>query len=384
MQLEINVKLRRGCFDLNSQFNLNVSSAGLYGRTGAGKSTLLKLIAGSLQPQSGYIVVDGKILFDSRRGICVPFLQRGVGAVFHLDKSAPAETVRDYLNAVFSRCSRQRQIFKPDFLIALLQLSSLLHTPLALLHDSDRHRVLLAGALLKSPKVLLLDDTFSMLTDSCRIQLIPVLLRLQQEFDILVLYASQSFAEILQLTDQLIMLEQGKVISSGSVQEIARQRDSLHYLGLRQLDNVLTIQIRGHDAKAGYSLATCAGNQLALPLREHLLAGSQRQISIRSHEVAIATTYIKAISIQNQIKGRICALIPYQQRLIVQVDCGCVLLAEITKAAVLAMQLKEGDWVYCLIKTHSIVYLDELEMLPQHHIVSYGSDYYLNLHSNPV
>lgn len=72
MLLEMNVKLRPGHFDLTTQLSVGDISVGLFGQSGAGKSTLLSLIAGTLQPQSGHILVDGKILFDSRKGIFMP------------------------------------------------------------------------------------------------------------------------------------------------------------------------------------------------------------------------------------------------------------------------------------------------------------------------
>ena len=85
MLLEMNVKLRRGHLDLITQLSMSDSSVGLFGKSGAGKSTVLGLIAGTIQPQSGHIVLDGKILFDSRKGIMMPREQRPVGAVLQAD-----------------------------------------------------------------------------------------------------------------------------------------------------------------------------------------------------------------------------------------------------------------------------------------------------------
>lgn len=75
------------------------------------------------------------------------------------------------------------------------------------------------------------------------------------------------------------------------------------------------------------------------------------QVSIRANDVALVCRYIDGISIQNQIKGRICALIPRGESFIVQVDCGGTLLAEITPRACRSLGLREGLDVYCLIKT---------------------------------
>jgi molybdate transport system ATP-binding protein len=90
----------------------------------------------------------------------------------------------------------------------------------------------------------------------------------------------------------------------------------------------------------------------------------------------LSRNYIDGISIQNQIKGQICALIPSRESLIVQVDCGTTLLAKITPSACRNMALQEGEVIYCLIKTHSIAYLSELDALPYQRVISHGDGHY--------
>lgn len=325
MLLEMNVKLRRGHFDLTTQLSISDTSVGLFGKSGAGKSTVLGLIAGTIQPQSGNIVLDGKILFDSRKGLLMPREQRPVGAVLQVDRANSAETVRDNLTSAFNRTLKQRRIFKLDFLIGLLELGPILDHAIALLSAGERQRVALARSLLKSPRLLLLDETFAAIGNGYRIQLLPILKRLQQELGLPVLYASQSLGEILELTDRLIVLEQGKVLHRGSLLEVAKHQGMLRYLGIRQIDNILPVTIRSHDYSSGCSLVHSFGLPLTLPLRPHLAVGSQTQVSIRANDIALSRSYIDGISIQNQIRGRICALIPSGESLIVQVDCGCTL-----------------------------------------------------------
>jgi molybdate transport system ATP-binding protein len=376
MLLEINVKLQRGRLDLTTQLSISDLSVGLFGKSGAGKSTLLGLIAGTIQPQSGHIVLDGKILFDSRKGIVMPREQRPVGAVLQLDSDCSAETVRDNLTDTFNRTLKQRRIFKLDFLIGLLELGPILDHSIELLSAGEHQRVALARSLLKSPKLLLLDETFAAIGNGYRMQLLPILKRLQNEVGLPVLYASQSLGEILELTDRLIILEHGKVLHKGSLLEVARQQGMLRYLGIRQIDNNLPVTIRSHDFISGCSHAQSFGLPLTLPLRPHLTVGSQTQVSIRANDIALSRCYINGISIQNQIRGRICALIPSGESLIVQIDCGGTLLAEITPGAGRDMALLEGEDIYCLIKTHSITYLSELDAQPCHRAVSQGDGHY--------
>jgi len=379
MLLEMNVKLRRGHFDLTTRLSINDTSVGLFGKSGSGKSTVLGLIAGTIQPQSGHIVLDGKILFDSRKGIMMPREQRPVGAVLQIDCADSAETVRDNLTAAYNRTLKHRRIFKLDFLIELLELGPILNHVIELLSAGERQRVALARSLLKSPRLLLLDETFAAIGNGYRMQLLPILKRLRNELGLPVLYASQSLGEILDLTDRLIVLEQGKVLHNGSLLDVAKQQGMLRYLGIRQIDNILPVTVSRHDYVSGCSLAHSFGLPLTLPLRPHLVVGSEAreaQVSIRANDIALSRSYIDGISIQNQIKGRICALIPSGESLIVQVDCGTTLLAEITPGACRDMALQEGELIYCLIKTHSIAYLTELDALPYQRVISHGDGHY--------
>lgn len=376
MLLEMNVKLRRGHFDLVTQITVSDVSVGLLGESGAGKSTVLNLIAGTIQPYSGYIFLDGKILFDSRKGILIPREQRPIGAVLQKDFVVTAETVRENLTSTYSRTLKQRRLFSIDYLIGILELGPVLDHTMEMLSAGERQRVALARSLIKSPKLLLLDDTFAAIGNSYRAQLLPIFKRLQEEFGLPVVYAIQSLAEILELTDQLIVMEHGQVLRSGSLREIAKQQGILRYLGIRQIDNILPVTLREHDYAGGYSKADCFGLPLVMPLRPHFGVDSQTQVSIRANDIALARNYVEGISIQNQIKGRICALIPCGESLIVQIDCGGTLLAEITPGACRDMALSEGEIVYCLIKTHAIVYIAELDALPYQRVVNHGDHYY--------
>lgn len=160
--------------------------------------------------------------------------------------------------------------------------------------------------------------------------------------------------------------------------DVAKQQGMLRYLGIRQIDNILPVTISRHDYLSGCSLAHSFGLPLTLPPRPHLAVGNQAQVSIRAKDVALSHSYIDGISIQNQIKGRICALLLSGESLIVQIDCGTTLLAEITPGTCRDMNLQEGELIYCPIKTHSIAYLTELDALPYQRVANHGDGrYYL-------
>ena len=90
------VKIRRdlGSFCLDVDFEAENGVTCLLGPSGCGKSLTLKCIAGIERPDEGYIELDGTVLFDSTRRICLPPQQRGVGYLFQNYALFPNLTVR--------------------------------------------------------------------------------------------------------------------------------------------------------------------------------------------------------------------------------------------------------------------------------------------------
>ncbi|ASF45799.1 molybdenum ABC transporter ATP-binding protein [Methylovulum psychrotolerans] len=360
MRLEMKVTLRRGNFDLTTDLSVQDENMGLLGRSGAGKSTVLGLLAGTLLPESGRIALDGKLLFDSGKGIMVPREQRPIGAVLQYDQLPAEETVQDGLFAVYERTPKQRRNLKPASLIEFLDIGALLKQPMRHLSTGERQRVLLAKALLKSPKLLLLDDPLATMGHFSH-AVTPLLKRLQTELALPLFYASHTLGNISEFSAKAAVLAEGRIIRVGLINELLQDADLLQKIGLSQIDNRIPALVTQHDLADGCTLAQSYGIGLVLPLRPELPLGSWVTISIPANEIALSRHYIPGISIQNQINGEICALIRRDNGVLVQIDCGTVWLAGITLKACRDMDLKEGDRVYCLAKTQSFSYRSNAE-----------------------
>jgi molybdate transport system ATP-binding protein len=127
-------------------------------------------------------------------------------------------------------------------------------------------------------------------------------------------------------------------------------------LGINPAENTIPAVVNAHDYNAGCTLAKTYGIELVLPLHPSLPICSQIEVSISSNDIALSRYYLSGISMQNQIKGRICTLIFNKYSVLVQIDCGSIWLANITLKACRDMVLQEGDIIYCLAKTHAFSY----------------------------
>lgn len=345
--LELRVTLR----PVNVDVAIASRVVGLFGPSGAGKTTLLHAIAGLTQPDEGRIVIDGRAVFDSTQRINLPAHQRGVGVVFQDMRLLPHYTVAGNL-----RYGQSAGPLRLDDVVDLLQLSDLLSRRPNNLSGGEQRRVAIGRALLQNPKLLLMDEPLAGLDHALRRQILPFLRRVRDAVDLPIIYVSHELDEVLQLTDDLLLLDAGRVAGVGKYHDLVQQRaalDVVHHLGMV---NVLEAEVAGSDAQQGVTHLAIGEGNLKAPLRD-LPRGATVYVSVRPEDVALATAPVKAISIQNQLPGKVTRLAEHGGGLIVEIDVGRPLLVAVTRRAAHDLDLAPGRDTWCLIKAHAIHYL---------------------------
>ncbi|ADI30240.1 molybdenum ABC transporter ATP-binding protein [Methylotenera versatilis] len=209
--IEVQARLKRKNFELDASVQLSQRVTAIYGPSGAGKSTLLSIIAGITQPDSGRIVIDGECLFDSQARINKPIHQRKIGLVFQEGRLFPHLTVEHNLSYALNFTPVQNQQFQLKQIVALLELGPLLKQRPHQLSGGEKQRVALGRALLSSPRLLMLDEPLASLDDRLKNQILPFLKLVSTEINIPMIYISHSKKEIMQITDNLIDIQHGKV-----------------------------------------------------------------------------------------------------------------------------------------------------------------------------
>jgi molybdate transport system ATP-binding protein len=223
--LDIDLNLTRGEFDTKLKCQFVAPVTGLFGASGAGKSTLLGMIVGLIKPDSGRLAIDDQVLFDSAQGINKPIYERRIGLVFQDSHLFPHLNVRHNLNYGFNLLSPIDRRFTPNQIIDLLEISHLLNQKPYQLSGGEKQRVSLGRTLLASPKLLLLDEPLASLDTRLKDQILPFLRRVNEETKIPMLYVSHVLDEILYLTSQVAIIEQGKLLANGDFHEIMHQQN---------------------------------------------------------------------------------------------------------------------------------------------------------------
>ncbi|EDP72971.1 MULTISPECIES: ATP-binding cassette domain-containing protein [Aquificales] len=201
--LDIDISIKEGSFIT------------IFGKSGAGKTTILRAIAGLVDVE-GFIQVKNTVWLDSSKGINLPPQKRKVGFVFQDYALFPNMTVEENIKFAMDRED------KPflEHLLEMTELSGIRNRKPDSLSGGQKQRVALARAVARKPDVLLLDEPLSALDIDMRRKLQEELIRFYKEFNLTTIMVSHDFSEIFRLSEKVFVLENGKIIKSGTPDEV--------------------------------------------------------------------------------------------------------------------------------------------------------------------
>lgn len=272
----------------------------LLGPSGSGKSTLLRLVAGLEVPESGMVAIDGKDVTN------VPVRQRQVGFVFQNYALFGHMNVFD--NVAFGLAVRKEK--KSDIsarvyhLLQLVQLQDYAHRRPEQLSGGQRQRVALARALATEPKVLLLDEPFGALDTRVRVELREWLHRLHDQTQVTTLLVTHDQEEALELSQHVVLLNEGRVEQAGSPNALYEQPTSSFVASFMGGAKVLTGNVEGGRAVFA---------QQAISTDVDLSEGETVEVYVRPHDVLVrkathpcpqsrAVTLERVIRVGNYVK----------------------------------------------------------------------------------
>lgn len=209
-------------FQLDVEFKTDRGCMGILGASGCGKSMTLKCVAGIEKPDSGKIIHNGRVLFDSEKGINLPARERHVGYLFQNYALFPTMTVEDNLRISLTGKDKEKRIQVLEQ-IRRFQLQGLENRLPSQLSGGQQQRVALARMLLSKPEMILLDEPFSALDGFLKDTLQLEMLELLKEFSGDVLFVSHSRDEIYRFCDHMILLANGESVVKGLTKEIFRK-----------------------------------------------------------------------------------------------------------------------------------------------------------------
>jgi len=189
---------------------------GYLGPNGAGKSTTVKVLIGLIEPTSGEIFLNGRNVREDWLGF-----QRRIGYVPEEPQLYPHLSGREYLQLVGRLRGIGRRQLEPrvDEMLRLFGLWSDRLSPLSSYSKGMRQKILLSGALLHDPELLILDEPFSGLDVNAALVLRTLIGALAAEGK-MILYSSHVLEVVEKVCRSVVILRKGKVVAEGAVEQL--------------------------------------------------------------------------------------------------------------------------------------------------------------------
>jgi molybdate transport system ATP-binding protein len=220
MKLEIQrLSLRLQQFALDINIDLHNALTGIFGPSGAGKTSLLEVIAGLRRPETARIRLNDRLFEDTEQNYSLPVRLRKIGYVPQDDLLFPHLSVRrNLLYGVDGKSSGDT--FSFDHVISFLEIASLLDRDVRSLSRGENQRIVIARALLSSPRLLLMDEPLTALDAKLKETILRQLRLLRHEFGIPMLYVTHDPVEAIEICEEVLILESGRVVSRGTPSEV--------------------------------------------------------------------------------------------------------------------------------------------------------------------
>ena len=189
---------------------------GLLGPSGSGKTTILRMIAGLESPDSGEIVIDGKVVNN------IPASERGIGFVFQNYALFRYMTVFDNIAFGLKVQKQDKTKIKERVseLIRLIGLEGLEKRYPSQLSGGQRQRVAFARALAPNPQLLLLDEPFAAIDAKVRKELRSWLKDMIEKLGITSIFVTHDQEEAIEVADEIIITNRGRIEQIGTPLEI--------------------------------------------------------------------------------------------------------------------------------------------------------------------
>lgn len=305
----------------------------IVGPTGAGKTILLETIAGIYSPDTGSIEIAGE---DISR---IDPKERGVAMVYQDYMLFPHLTVEENIGFGLKQRKTDPQSIREEVTKAaeMLHIEHLLDRYPGTLSGGEQQRAAIARAIITRPRLLLLDEPLSALDASTRERLRSELQTLHRELKTTILHITHHFEDIYSLADRVAIMENGRVVQTGTPEEIFQHPASGFVAAFTGMENIFP----------GQSLSVEGEMQIDLgpgTIRADTGIEGDVYVGIRPEDVVLSRETVSGGAV-NTFTGTITEIRQNGMFSRVMVDTGIRFICALTPQYILRMGLAEGDTV---------------------------------------
>ncbi|MBI4914093.1 MAG: molybdenum ABC transporter ATP-binding protein [Acidobacteria bacterium] len=322
----------------------------LFGPSGSGKTTVLRVLAGLERPGRGRIQFDGVPWVDTAAGIFVPPHRRPVGLLFQDFALFPHLTVAG--NLAFglrdlTPAERRRRVGECAAWVGLAGLEERLPAHLS---GGQQQRLALGRALVRRPRLLLLDEPLSALDGPAREELRRDLGRLLKDAGIPALLVTHDRDEALALGDRLLLMAGGRIRQEGSPAEVFSRPGDAELARVLGVGTVVKVRVLGPE----HGLLRVRAGRAELLAPDPGGLGSEAYACIRGEGVALERAEPEGAATRNRLPARVAALERMDGLVRVHLECGFPLEALLSAWSCEDLALRPGDEVLALVKATAV------------------------------
>ena len=211
MSLEVKIKKKLKEFTLESELHVETGCTGLMGPSGSGKSITLKCIAGVQTADSGRIILDGRVLYDSEKKINLSPQKRKIGYLFQGYALFPNMTIEENIKTGLKakKLPKDEIEQKTNDMMKRFHIEELAKRYPRQISGGQKQRTALARMLVCEPEVILMDEPFSALDEYLREQMQDELSNMLEILDKPAILVSHSSKEVENLCDKKYHIQRG-------------------------------------------------------------------------------------------------------------------------------------------------------------------------------
>ena len=352
MTIAVEIRHRLGKFDLDVNFVSAGRLTALFGASGSGKTSVVNAIAGMIKPAAGRIVIDGRVLVDTARGVFVPRHRRRIGYVFQEPRLFPHMSVRQNLKygAWFTPSVEREADFSR--IVELLGISGLLGRRPSHLSGGEKQRVAIGRALLTSPQLLLMDEPLASLDHARKLEILPYIERLRDESRVPIIYVSHAIAEVTRLATDIVVMSHGRSVVWGSAEDVMQRLDVLPEEEKDEAGAIIDAVIEGFESTYEMSLLRAPAGLFHIPGRLGE-AGTPVRLRLKARDIMLATEKPRGLSALNVLEGVVSAIGERAgPQVEIRIDChGTAVIARITRQSLDALALRPGTPCFAIVKS---------------------------------
>ena len=344
-------------FDFKHEFDNGITT--LLGHIGSGKSTIVEAISGFNRELKSLVNINGNI-FNSHKPSKTNL--RPISVMFQDTRLIPHMSVKENISFALKKSkikNTNSEILDVKFIIQSLRIKEFLNKLPDQLSGGQKQLVNLCRTLAIKSDFIILDEPISSLDIKNKASVLSVLKEINKKHKIPILIISHSLEEIAQISDNVIILEKGKIITHGNLAQIFLKKEFTNIFGKFESSSILEGIIFEKNSHLNTTKILISGFEIVLP-GDFKKIGQKIRVRIRARDILISKRVNSDNITENQFFGNVHEIKDEDDsafsELIIKIGNSQdfqLLLIRITKFQLEKLKINKYDKIYILVKSTS-------------------------------